>query len=334
MSGMFYNKDFKSVLTASTLFTLVGGIIILFIDKKAATIFLISSAAITAVYLIYTKKRLNEIEKLNNYLSNVFLGNFDLKIADNIEGELSILENNIFKIVSILKSKNEALEKEKTYLADFMADISHQLKTPLTSMTVMTDLLNESDDPESQKKFAEIIETQLDKMRWLISNLLKVSRLDADAVELKKEMFSIKNALNESLRPFLVTLDLKNIEIINDVEDFEIKGDETWSVEAFGNIIKNCIEHTGKDGKIELHSKRTTVYDSIIIKDTGCGIAKEDIDHIFERFYHGKNSSADSVGIGLALAKTVFEKEMGRISVESEIGKGSTFEIRFYKAII
>lgn len=331
---MTYNKDFKAVLTISAVLILTGGTALYFINKTAAAIFIFCTAAISAVYLIYTAKRLKEIEKLNNYLSTVFSGNFDLKISDNMEGELSILENNIFKIVSILKTKNEALEKEKIYLADSMADISHQLKTPLTSMTVMTDLLNESDDTESQKKFACIIETQLDKMKWLISNLLKVSRLDADAVEFKKEPFSAKKALNESLHPFLVTLDLKSIEVINEVEDFEIKGDETWSTEAFGNIIKNCIEHTDKGGKIKLYSKATNIYSSIFIEDTGRGIAPEDIEHIFERFYHGKNSSADSVGIGLSLAKTVFEKEMGRIFVESEVGVGSKFEIRFFKTII
>lgn len=331
---MTYNKDFKAVLTISAALIIAGGTVLFFINKTAAAIFIFCSAVIAITYLIYTGKRIREIENLNNYLSTVFSGNFDLKIEDNIEGELSILENNIFKIVSILKSKNEALEKEKVYLADSMANISHQLKTPLTSMTVMTDLLNESDDIESQKKFVEIIENQLDRMKWLISNLLKVSRLDADAVEFKKEMFSVKKAVSESLRPFLVTLDLKSIEVINEVEDFEIKGDETWSIEAFGNIIKNCIEHTDKHGKIKLYSKTTNIYSSIFIEDTGRGIAPEDIEHIFERFYHGKNSSADSVGIGLSLAKTVFEKEMGRIYVQSELGVGSKFEVRFFKTIV
>lgn len=334
MRYMFSNKEFKTLFLITVVATSAASFIISFLNKTAALIFAVFALVLGGTFLYFTYKRIRETAKLNDYLSDVFSGNYDLKIGDNTEGETSILENNIFKMVSILKSKNEALENEKAYLASSLADISHQLKTPLTSMTVMTDLLKESDDPETQKRFVDIIENQLDKMRWLISTLLKSSRLDADAVEFKSEMFSSRKVIESAIRPLLILLDLKNIEVVNNVEDFQIKGDETWSTEAFGNIIKNCVEHTDKGGKIEISSKRCNIYDSIVISDNGVGIENEDIDHIFERFYHGKNSAPDSVGIGLSLAKTIFEKEQARITVQSEVGVGTRFEVRFYKAII
>ena len=127
---------------------------------------------------------------------------------------------------------------------------------------------------------------------------------------------------------------MREIEIVNEINDFEFVGDENLTGEAIENIIKNCIEHTDNNGKLRFFSQKTNVYNSLFIQDNGCGITKEDLPHIFERFYHGKNSSSESVGIGLALAKTVLEKEKGDIIVNSELGKGSIFELRFYKTIV
>ena len=261
-------------------------------------------------------------------------GNFDLDIMDNSEGEMSILKNNLYKIMTLLKTQNEQLNTDKLYLANSLADISHQLKTPLTSMMVMSDLLKDEKDEGKRNEFLSIIETQLDKMKWLITNLLKISKLDAGATEFKHEKFNIAPILEKSLKQFYVTCDVREIEIVNEINDFEFVGDENWTGEAIENIIKNCIEHTNNNGKLRFFSQKTNVYNSLFIQDNGCGITKEDLPHIFERFYHGKNSSSESVGIGLALAKTVLEKEKGDIIVNSELGKGSIFELRFYKTIV
>ena len=152
--------------------------------------------------------------------------------------------------------------------------------------------------------------------------------------EFKHEKFNIAPILEKSLKQFYVTCDVREIEIVNEINDFEFVGDENWTGEAIENIIKNCIEHTNNNGKLRFFSQMTNVYNSLFIQDNGCGITKEDLPHIFERFYHGKNSSSESVGIGLALAKTVLEKEKGDIIVNSELGKGSIFELRFYKTIV
>ncbi|MCH5321722.1 MAG: HAMP domain-containing histidine kinase [Eubacterium sp.] len=328
------NKDIKGTLAFGIIITALLSVLCMFIEPICAVICLVLGVAVTSVFIYFTKKRYDKLNELNNYLSLVCAGNFDLDIADNTEGELSILKNNLYKVIVLLRSQNELLKKDKVYLADSLADISHQLKTPLTSMMVMTDLLKNEDKPDKRKEFIEIIENQLEKMKWLITNLLKLSKLDAGTVDFKYEEFSIKNILDQSIKPFLVTLDLKGISFENRAEDFTVNGDSKWTTEAFENIIKNCIEHTDKGGELIISTQITNLYSSVIIKDNGCGIAKEDLPHIFERFYHGKNSSSDSVGIGLALAKAVFERENGKITVTSEISKGTEFEIRFYKAIV
>ena len=328
------NKDLKITLILGMVLTIILSAVCLLIEPVCALITLLLGGVLTGVFVWQTKKRYNKLSDLNNYLSAVCSGNYDLKISENTEGELSILSNNLYKVITILKSQNEMLIADKTYLADSLADISHQLKTPLTSMMVMTDLLKENNQPEKRDEFLSIIEGQLDKMKWLITNLLKLSKLDAGTADFKREPFSIKVVIEQSIKPFLVTLDLKQIELINSVEDFTFTGDDGWTAEAFGNIIKNCIEHTDKNGRLEILSSRTSLYNSIIIRDNGCGIANEDLPHIFERFYHGKNSHSDSVGIGLALAKTVLEKERATVAVKSEVGVGSEFEIRFYNAIV
>lgn len=328
------DNSLKIIAAAGVIITVVSAVVCIFIQPWCALVCVLTGLCLTAVFLVYTKKRIDKLAELNNYLSLVCSGNFELDIADNAEGELSILKNNLYKVIILLRSQNEQLKKDKIYLADSLADISHQLKTPLTSMMVMTDLISKDSDPDKRAELIGIMETQLDKMKWLITNLLKLSKLDAGTAGFKHEIFSVKEAISQSVTPFLVAMDLKGINFIDMSSDFEIKGDDNWSTEAFANIIKNCLEHTERDGTITVSSEITTLYNSIIITDNGCGIAPQDLPHVFERFYHGKNSGGDSVGIGLALAKAVFENENAGISVESRENEGTKFEIRFYKSVI
>ena len=328
------NKDAKSTVFFGIGVTALVSIICFVINVWAGVLCLVLGIALTGVYFYNIKKRNDKINELNNYLSLMCSGNFDLDIMDNSEGEMSILKNNLYKIMTLLKTQNEQLNTDKLYLANSLADISHQLKTPLTSMMVMSDLLKDEKDENKRNEFLSIIETQLDKMKWLITNLLKISKLDAGTTEFKHEKFNIDSVLEKSLKPFYVTCDVREIEIVNETDDFEFVGDDNWTGEAIENIIKNCVEHTDNNGAIKFFSKRANVYNSLFIQDNGCGIAKEDLPHIFERFYHGKNSSSESVGVGLALAKTVLHKEKSDIIVKSELGKGSIFELRFYKTIV
>lgn len=328
------DKEIRIVLIVSSVLTAVLSIICAFFSKICAVLCLALGIILIIVFTFVTKRRYKNLNDLNDYLSLVCKGIYDMNIDDNTEGELSILKNNLYKVITLLQSQNEYLKNDKLYLADSIADISHQLKTPLTSMMMMCELLENEENPDKRQEFVAVINNQLSKMKWLITNILKISKLDADATEFKREEVSISKVLDDSLKPFVLTAELKNVAIQNGANDFVFNGDERWTVEAVSNIVKNCLEHTNDGGKIIISSDSTNLYNKLTISDNGCGIAEEDLPHIFERFYHGKNSSKDSVGIGLALAKTVFEKENASVSVESEQGRGSVFEIRFYKSVV
>ncbi|WP_288312464.1 sensor histidine kinase KdpD [uncultured Eubacterium sp.] len=328
------DKEIKILLIVSSVLTVILSIICAFFSKICAVLCLALGIILIIIFTVVTKRRYKNLNDLNDYLSLVCKGIYDMNIDDNTEGELSILKNNLYKVITLLQSQNEYLKNDKLYLADSIADISHQLKTPLTSMMVMCELLENEENPDKRQEFVSVINNQLSKMKWLITNILKISKLDADATEFKRDEVSISKVLDDSLKPFALTAELKNIAIQNGANDFVFNGDESWTVEAVSNIVKNCLEHTNDGGKITIASESTNLYNKLTIFDNGCGIAEEDLPHIFERFYHGKNSSKDSVGIGLALAKTVFEKENASVTVESEQGRGSVFEIRFYKSIV
>ena len=328
------DKEIKIILIASSVLTAVLSVICAFFSKICAVLCLTLGVILIIIFTVVTKRRYKNLNDLNDYLSLVCKGIYDMNIDDNTEGELSILKNNLYKVITLLQSQNEYLKNDKLYLADSIADISHQLKTPLTSMMVMCELLENEENPDKRREFVTVINNQLSKMKWLITNILKISKLDADATEFKRDEVSISKVLDDSLKPFALTAELKNIIIENKSNDFVFNGDENWTAEAVSNIVKNCLEHTNDGGKITIASDSTNLYNKLTISDNGCGIAEEDLPHIFERFYHGKNSSKDSVGIGLALAKTIFEKENASVTVESEQGKGSAFEIIFYKSVV
>ena len=328
------DKEIRIILIVSSILTVVLSIICALFSKICAVLCLALGIILIIIFTVVTKRRYKNLNDLNDYLSLVCKGIYDMNIDDNTEGELSILKNNLYKVITLLQSQNEYLKNDKLYLADSIADISHQLKTPLTSMMMMCELLENEENPDKRQEFVSVINNQLSKMKWLITNILKISKLDADATEFKRDEVSISKVLDDSLKPFALTAELKNIAIQNSANDFVFNGDESWTVEAISNIVKNCLEHTNDGGKITIASDSTNLYNKLTISDNGCGIAEEDLPHIFERFYHGKNSSKDSVGIGLALAKTVFEKENASVTVESEQGRGSVFEIRFYKSVV
>lgn len=314
--------------------TIVATVVTLFFNVVCSVVTFLLGAILTLTFYIVTKKRYKKIADLNNYLSLVCAGNYLIDIKDNTEGELSILKNNLYKVIVLLRSKNELLEKDKIYLADSLADISHQLKTPLTSLMVMVDLLKDEKNIDKQKEFISIIEIQISKIKWLVENLLKLSKLDAGTIKFKKEKIDVLSVITKSLSPFLVQMEMKNISLETTINDFSFTGDLNWTSEAVENIIKNCIEHIADNGKLNIETGVTNIYSYIKITDNGCGIKKKDLPHIFERFYQGENSSKESVGIGLALAKTIIDNQGGSIEVTSEENVGTEFIIKFNKMVV
>ncbi|MDE6722836.1 MAG: HAMP domain-containing histidine kinase, partial [Eubacterium sp.] len=247
----------------------------------------------------------------------------------------SIIKNNLYKIIVTLRSQQELLLKDKNYLAESLADISHQLKTPITSITMMSDLLKKEEDEEKRKEFSEVIENQLSRMNWLIVTLLKLSKIDAGATEFKNSNENLKQILKKAAQPFMLGAEINGIDLsVACEEDISVYVDANWYIEAVSNIIKNCIEHTQEGGFVKVSAKETAVFTRISIQDNGSGIAKEDLPHVFERFYQGKNHSEASVGIGLALSKAIFNNQNSIVEVKSKENCGTEFEITIHKVIV
>lgn len=286
------------------------------------------------IFIKYNNSKDKKLQEITKYIEEINNKNYKLDIEDNTEDELSILKNEIYKTTVMLKEVAENSVKDKVNLKDSLSDISHQLKTPLTSMSIMVD--NIMDNPEMDSKtrneFIKDIRREIININFLVNSLLKLSKLDANSVYFINKEVYVEEIILESIKNVSVLCDLKNIDILVDGnKQIKINCDLKWQVEAITNILKNCVEHSKDNSKIEIFYEENNVYTKIEIKDYGVGIDKEDLTHIFERFYKGKNSSNESVGIGLALSKSIIENNNGYIGVESEIRKGSLFIIKYFK---
>ncbi len=303
-----------------------------FLPEYAYLVCLLFCLAEIAVFTGYTMRRYRQMEKLSDYLKRIGRGDYSLDIRDNVEGELSILKNEIYKVTTRLREQAEYNVREKYYLADALSDISHQLKTPLTSMMVMTDLLKEEGlPPDKREEFTDTIRAQLIRIEWLVTSLLKLSRLDAGTIVLESRPVPAAEVIGRAAQHLLIPMELKGIEFeVQGEENVTFPGDLSWSAEAFANILKNCMEHTPPGGRIRVMYEENHLYTVISVEDNGEGIAAEDLPHIFERFYKGKNAGADSVGIGLAMAYEILAKEQGKIDVTSKEGEGTRFRVKFY----
>ena len=250
----------------------------------------------------------------------------------NQEGEMGLLKTELMKMTTVLKEKVALLHSEKIFLNDTISDISHQLKTPMTSLMLLTDLMYNDLDKEKKIEFLDRTNAQLSRMDWLIKSMLKLSKLEAKVIDFKTDKVNINELIKRSISPLLVPIELRNISLnINGDKEASYIGDIEWSSEALGNIIKNCVEHTKEGGTLDITYEENPIYSEIIIKDNGEGIDKDDIQNIFKRFYKGKNSKSDSVGIGLAMAKSIIESQNGDIYVKSKKNRGSEFHITFHK---
>ena len=301
------------------------------IDVSTLIVFILILSIIVFKYNHSESKKINEITK---YIEEINRGNYKLNIEENTEDELSILKNELYKITIKLKEVAENSQKDKTTLKDSLSDISHQIKTPITSILIMlNNILSDENMPEDIKKdFIKDIKREIVNIKFLVESILKLSKIDSNSIKfIKKEVF-IKDIINEAVKNVSMLSELKNIEIIV-LGDDSIKTicDLKWQVEAITNILKNCIEHSYENRKIYINYNQNNMYTELKIEDNGTGIDAKDLPHIFERFYKGKNSSSDSVGIGLALSKSIIESNNGYIQVDSELNKGTTFIIKYLK---
>lgn len=313
------------VISSLVTYPLIGGYAILF---------LLLALVLVAVHYYFSIKRYQQIAQLSLSLDKVLHGNA-IQIDDQYEGELSILSDEISKMIIKLNEQTELLQKDKVRLTNAIADIFHQMRTPLTSINLSLTVLN--DEHLSNDKalyYRRDIKKQLEKLQWLIETLLKMSKIDAKTAIFHRQELLAKDILTKVIEPFAIPMELKEQKCVLNCTNEKMFVDEQWTVEAFSNLIKNAMEHTPDGGTIQLNVSENPLYTEVIVQDNGEGIPEEDIPYMFERFYKGKNAKPESVGIGLAFARMIITAQNGTISVKNHSNGGACFTVRFYKQII
>ena len=307
MIKLLKNKEVRKALLWQLLLSAAACAVCFFFDIRAGLTAAGLSLLLMLVFCISTYKRYQRISSLADDINQVLHGDSSIDFDSYSEGELSILHSEIYKMTIRLREQQQTLTREKAHLADSIADISHQIRTPLTSINLLIGLLSE---PE-----------------------LTISRLDAGTVQFKQEQVSLEELLKKSCVTLLIPMELRGQELRIHA-DGAFRGDLSWTSEAIGNIVKNCMEHTPEGGRIEIEATENALFSEIIIKDNGTGISPEDLPHIFERFYKGKDSDGKSFGIGLALSRMIIAGQGGTVKAENRKPVGAMFTIRFYKGTV
>lgn len=287
-------------------------------------------------FLLVTGRRYRRIEELTRQLNTVLHSGSILEPGQEQEGELSILSTEIYKLTLRLQEQAEALRRDKLYLRDSLADLSHQLRTPLTSMQLIASRLNRP-ELSQEEKLSLVLELKklLSQTEWLVSALLKLSQLESGTVPFQNQWISLVKLTETALAPLQVQLELKGLTLQMDISpEAGFQGDLLWSAQALGNVLKNCVEHTPEGGVITVTGTENQLYTQITVQDTGPGISPQELPHIFERFYRGSARTQHGFGIGLALAKLILERQNGTIRAGNADAGGALFELRYYKGAV
>lgn len=331
---MFRDKKIKNLLISQILIIITSIIIsiILKTPKEGIILMIVSLILVSTLIWIHLYQQSKKIKNLSSYMNSILNNNYSLDIRDYEEGDLSNLKNDIYKMTVKLKEQSDLSLKDKKYLEEVLSDISHQLKTPLTSMYIINDVLL-SDKKISEDKKQEFLmknRKELERIEWLVTTLLKMSRLDSGSETLKIKEVPLGILIKKVLEPLEIPIELKKQELVLEYdEDVILNIDLNWTAEAIINILKNSHEHTKEEGMIIIKSKDTPIYTEIEIIDNGEGIDSKDLPHIFERFYKGKGNK-ESIGIGLNMSKKIINLEKGEIKATSD-SSGTVFNIKFYK---
>ncbi|MBQ7118456.1 MAG: HAMP domain-containing histidine kinase [Clostridia bacterium] len=329
------NPEIRKFLAVAVIPSLLLCFVSAFYSKTTAVCVLGISVFLIISFLVFTKKRYDRINILGESIDKILHGNDTINIKAFGEGELSVLESDVQKMLVRLRDQKDKLEADRTFLADSIADISHQLRTPLTSINLILSLIEAHDiTQERREELLRELSSLITKTEYLVSVLLKISKLDAGTVQFEKKETDLNSLVRKSAEPLLIPMDIKNQKLNINVDNISFVCDYAWCLEAFGNILKNCAEHTPENGSITVTAADTPIYTQVIITDTGTGFDEEDIPHIFQRFYKGKNSSKESFGIGLNLAKMIITAHNGTIKAENGQTGGAKFTIRFYKQVV
>ena len=326
-----------------------------FVGDAAAACVAATVILLTCVFVVFTHARYQELSLLSSKIDAILNGDRNLSFEGMQEGELSILANELDKMVSRLYLTTDQLERESASLADSLADISHQLKTPMTSMSIMCELMktrvresSNIDEDDARYLLGKLRSVQLlqERVRWLVSVLLKLARIDAGVVKLATQQVDAAVVVKEAAESLAIPFDLANVELVLNLEDgSSYIGDAAWSREAILNVMKNCMEHAGEGGCVEVSVSHDALACRICIQDTGPGISPEDLPHVFERFYRGEDSGEatatdpSGVGIGLSLAQSLVSAQGGAIKASNARDRdgavlGARFDIVFFSVTV
>lgn len=332
---LFRNPEIKNELIIESVIVALFSALCFYLSIMSGFVALVMGAAVIIVHIVFHKRRYRKLTSLCDDIDKVLNGDDTVSFSCCEEGEISILRSEIHKMTKRIREQNSALTAEREHLKDVMADISHQLKTPLTSMSLILTVLRtkELSDKEritSLRKLSDI----LSKTEWLIETLLKMSSFDAGAVEIHKEEIPCRSLINNAVSSLEIMAELRGVELITQSDADTVCADLNWTVEALKNIIKNCIEHTENGGVIRIKADETPVAVTISVSDNGSGISDKDLPHIFERFYKTDNVLHQGYGIGLAFSRQIITAQGGIIKAKNAKPHGSEFSLVFYKTTV
>ena len=328
------NKELRFSLILLVIAMVIMSCVGLFLSTTAGVLAFVMGMVAILIHIITEGYRYRKLQQISSDLDALLVSGTPIPIHDYDEGELSILANQIQKITLLLKESAEVVTADKKHLADSLADISHQLRTPLTAMNLTTTMLRNPNLTDDQRmELTGELRSLLTRTDWLVETLLKISKLDAGTVVLAKESVFVRELISWAAAPIAIPMDLRNQKLTVNCAGERFQGDLIWTAEALGNILKNCMEHTPEGGTITVTGSETALFTQITVEDTGPGFDPKDIPHLFERFYKGSNASQSSYGIGLALARTIITAQNGTIQAANG-SAGAKFVIMFYKQVI
>lgn len=328
---LFRNKELRTPFLLYLLFTFLSTICAFFHSWVCGLLVFLSSLVCGSFLIFIERSRYRKLQQISLDLDALLLRGVTLPIEDYEEGDLSVLAHQVQKLTRNLTAAQQSLQKDKNFLTDSLADISHQLRTPLTAMHLTLSLLSESDtDPEKRRKLLRDLRTLLNRTQWLVEALLKLTKLDAGTAQLRPESIGLKALLDRSISPFSISMELREQQLVLHCEDHDLICDPVWTSEAIGNVLKNAIEYSPPGSTISLSGKETALFTEIVVQDQGSGFSEKDLPKIFDRFYRGDREDTNSCGIGLSLSRSILSAQNGTIQAENT-KTGGKFTIKLYK---